>query len=222
MAMLNPYFLLFHPLNKTFDQILLEKWMALKLILKGIMPKNKLSRIMQAKIYRYLKIFLLVVAFTNMSIVYAQNPSPILQEYITLGLENNLALKQNSFNVDKSISALAEAKSAYYPVVNFIATYTAAAGGRTSKFPLGDLLNPVYGTLNKLTNTQSFPQISNQNLQFLPNDFQETYLQVIQPLFNADIYYNYRAKKALISVQEAQRDTYKQELVKEIKNAYYQ
>lgn len=70
---------------------------------------------------------------------------------------------------------------------------------------MGDLLNPVYATLNQLTGTSSFPQIANVNEQFLPNNFHETKLRVIQPLFNPEIYFNYKAQKELTTVQQAQK-----------------
>ena len=49
-----------------------------------------------------------------------------------------------------------------------------AAGGRAIDFPIGDLLNPVYSTLNALTQTNQFPQVENESITFLPHNFQET------------------------------------------------
>lgn len=166
------------------------------------------------------KFFLLFLLTFYAAQSYAQ--SPILDNYVKLGLENNLALKQENFSIQKSISALEEAKGLFQPNVSFLATYTLAGGGRDISFPIGDLLNPVYQTLNDMTGGNNFPTLQNQTIQFLPNDFHETKIRVIQPLFNSDIYYNYKAKKELISVQEAQKKAYEQELSKNIKTAYLQ
>ena len=83
-------------------------------------------------------------------------------------------------------------------------------------------MNPVYSTLNSLTGTDNFPQIKNVNEQFLPDNFHDTKLRLIQPLFNPDIYFNYKAQKELISVQEAHRRAYENELKFNIISAYYQ
>lgn len=155
-------------------------------------------------------------------VIESQAQSPILDNYVKLGLENNLALKQENFSIQKSISALEEAKGLFQPNVSFLATYTLAGGGRDISFPIGDLLNPVYQTLNDMTGGNNFPTLQNQTIQFLPNDFHETKIRLIQPLFNSDIYYNYKAKKELISFQEAQKKAYEQELTKNIKTAYLQ
>lgn len=44
----------------------------------------------------------------------------------------------------------------------------------------------------------------------------------MQPLFNPDIYFNYKAQKELISVQQAQKNAYQNELKFNITSAYYQ
>lgn len=167
-----------------------------------------------------LRLFLFFIVFIFQWHVNAQ--SPILDAYIEEGFQNNLALQSENLNIEKSIAALQEARALYYPQVSFNATYTLAAGGRNINLPLGDLLNPAYDALNQLTNSNNFPTLENQSEQFLPNDFHETYLQVVYPILNTNIRYNYKAKKELISVQEAKKRAYEDELQKEIKVAYYQ
>ncbi|MEO1655401.1 MAG: TolC family protein, partial [Bacteroidota bacterium] len=146
----------------------------------------------------------------------------ILDNYIQEGIENNLALKQQSFDIQKSLAALGEAKGLFFPDVSFQASYTLAGGGRTISLPLGDLLNPAYTALNDLTNSSNFPTLENSNEQFLPNNFHETKIRVVQPLFNSDIYFNYKAKEKLISVEKARQEVFIQELRKDIKVAYLQ
>jgi outer membrane protein len=41
-------------------------------------------------------------------------------------------------------------------------------GGRFFNIPVGDLLNPVYSTLNAITQLELFPQIENVNQNFFP------------------------------------------------------
>ena len=131
-------------------------------------------------------------------------------------------MQQEQLNFERSAQNLHLARALFFPQVSANASYVLADGGRKIEFPVGDLLNPVYSTLNNLTGTTNFPQIANVTEQFLPNNFHDTKLRVIQPLFNPDIYFNYKAQKELISVQDAQKRAYENELKYSITSAYYQ
>ena len=148
--------------------------------------------------------------------------SPVLDAYVQQGLKSNLQLQQEQLNFERSAQNLQLARALFFPQVSANASYGFAQGGRKIIIPVGDLLNPVYSTLNALTGTNNFPQIENVNTQFLPNNFHDTKLRVIQPLFNPEIYFNYKAQKELISVQDAQRRAYENELKYSITSAYYQ
>lgn len=145
----------------------------------------------------------------------------VLQDYIRFGLENNLALKQKQSGYEKSLEALREAHGLFYPNISFNARYTVSGGGRVIDFPIGDLLNPVYSTLNTLTSSSMFPMTENQQIRFLRPTEQETKLRLTQPLFNPDIYYNSKIKKELSVFEETDMEQYKRELVAEIKKAWY-
>lgn len=145
----------------------------------------------------------------------------ILEAYIKEGLANNLALQREELDVQKSLEALRYAKGNFLPEVSFAASYTLAGGGRTIDIPVGDLVNPINQTLNQLTDTQNFPMIENESENFLPNDFHDTRFQIRQSIFNSSIYYNHKAQQLFVTAQEAQRDAYRQELIKEIKTAYF-
>lgn len=149
-------------------------------------------------------------------------PSPVLDEYIRQGFSNNLALQQQNLDLQKSLEAVRQARSLFYPTLQFNATYTLAAGGRKIDFPIGDLLNPVYGTLNDITQTNQFPLVENQQVQFLPHNFQETYLKVAYPLFNSDLRYNRQIQEQLVLGKTAQKAAYEHELRYRITEAYLQ
>ena len=145
----------------------------------------------------------------------------ILDEYVRYGLENNLVVKQKQSGYQKSIEALKEARGLFYPSISFNARYTVSEGGRVIDFPAGDLLNPVYSTLNDLTSSTMFPMIGNQQIRFLRPTEHETKIRLAQPVFNPDIYYNSKIKKELSVFEEADVEQYKRELIAEIKKAYY-
>ncbi|GAB4028299.1 TolC family protein [Spirosoma koreense] len=149
--------------------------------------------------------------------------STVLDAYIHEGLANNLALKQESFEISRVTESINQAKSLFYPRIAFNPTYSVAAGGRRLEFPVGDLLNPAYKTLNQLIGTDRFPtNIENVNQLLAPNNFHDTKLTVQYALFNTDIQYNYLIQKQLLSAQEARKRVVENELRYNIATAYYQ
>ena len=148
--------------------------------------------------------------------------SAILDTYVQEGLQNNLALKQEGLEIKKSMETIQQAKALFYPKVSFNPTYSLAAGGRRLEFPVGDLLNPVYSTLNQLTKTSNFPQIDNVNQLLAPNNFHDTKFTVQYAIYNPEIQYNYLIQKTLLSAQEAKKQVVENELRYNIEGAYYQ
>ncbi len=145
----------------------------------------------------------------------------ILEYYIQTGLSNNLALKQKEADYQVSLKKLQQAKGLFYPQVTLNARYTRAHGGRTITFPVGDLLNPVYQTLNTLTMSDQFPIIENREFNFYRNKEQYTQVNVVQPLFNPNIYYNKQINETQTAIANINAETYKRQLVAEIKTAYF-
>lgn len=145
----------------------------------------------------------------------------VLNDYVRYGIENNLSLQQKQSGYQKSIEALKEARGLFYPNISFIARYSVAQGGRLIDFPIGDLLNPVYTTLNTLTSSNKFSMVENQQIMFMRPLEQETKIRIVQPVLNKDIYYNSLIKKELSVFDENDFEQYKRELVAEIKKSYY-
>ena len=166
-----------------------------------------------------MKLFILnLLLFINIISVSAQ--SEILNNYVQEGLKNSQTLKQQTFQLQKAVVALAEAKTLFKPNINFNTTLSTAQGGRKIEIPIGDLVNPVYTTLNKLTATNSFPQIQNTSEQLVPKDFYDVRIRTTMPLINAELKYNQAIKQEQISLQQSEIQVYKRELVKDIKSAY--
>ena len=166
------------------------------------------------------KLLLLTIVYTTL-IFPAGGQNPLLEEYIADGMESNHALRQRQLDYSISLAALKEARGLFFPEINVNARYTMADGGRVIEFPVGDLLNPVYNTLNLLTASQQFPQIENEEFNFYRAKEHETKISVVQPIFNSDIIHNARIKGAQAALSAIDIDQYKRELVMEIKTAYY-
>ncbi len=146
----------------------------------------------------------------------------VLDEYVTTAFQQNITLQQKTIQVEKAMIALKTAQSLYQPTVAFQGGYQSGQGGRSIAFPVGDLLNPVYSTLNALTKSTAFPQIANVETNFFPRDFYDVKVQTSMPLYNKDISYNKQIQEQSISLQREDVSLYKRELVKQIKTAYFQ
>jgi len=158
---------------------------------------------------------------------YANAQRQVLESYIQQGLKNNLQLQQEQLNYERSTENLAQAKALFLPYVGVNASYQFADGGRKISIPVGDLVNPVYSNLNQInsklnTGAPQYPLISNQTTNFLATNFHDSKVRVIQPVFNPEIYFNYKAQKELTTVQQAQKKAYENQLKFEIISAYYQ
>ena len=145
----------------------------------------------------------------------------VLDGYIREGLSSNLIVKERQLGLQRGILGLQNAKRLFLPSVNFAGTYTLAQGGRTIGLPLGDLMNPVYSTLNALTQSNAFPQLENQEIQFFPNNFYDVKVRTTVPIVNSDIIHNRNIQEKSIEMKEAEVEAYKLELVKEIRVAYF-
>ncbi|MEL6820251.1 MAG: TolC family protein [Calditrichota bacterium] len=144
-----------------------------------------------------------------------------LDDYVREGIQSNLALQKENFSLEQSVEALKEARGLFLPSVSIEARYSRAGGGRDIEFPVGDLLNDVYSTLNQLTGTQNFPQLENVAIPFLREQEHETKVRVVQPLFQPGIYYNYKANQHLSNAQKDARDAFTRQLTADIKSAYF-
>ena len=173
------------------------------------------------------KLFLiLVLAFIvgHIQSAEAQSMSPV-EAYVDEGLRNNLALRQRSLDLEKSLQVMQEARGMFFPEVSMQARYSRAGGGREIVFPVGDLLNPVYSTLNDILAAQGqpggFPTIQNEEISFLREREQETFVRLLQPVYRPAILHNYRLQQHLLSSREAEVKSFEAVLTRDIKVAYY-
>ena len=161
--------------------------------------------------------FLLYLVF----LITPTQAQQVLDNYIKEGLANNLVLQDKNASLEQSLLALKDAKSFFIPSVDFGASYTLAEGGRTIAFPVGDLLNPVYSTLNKLTASNKFPQIENVSEQLLPDNFYDTRFRTTLPLLNTDLIYQQQIRKEQVNWTSYQVEIYRATLIQDIRVAYF-
>lgn len=167
-------------------------------------------------------LFILSILLAVFQIRYARAQEPsALDAYLQEAFSGNLALKQREISVERSIAALQEARSLFLPVVSLGVSYTHGVGGRSINLPIGDLLNPVYTSLNEILNTNSFPQVENVEEQFFPQHFYDVKIRTAYPVLNPDLRYNREIKSELVTLEKSTLYTYKLELVRTVKAAYF-
>ena len=145
----------------------------------------------------------------------------VLKDYVQQGLESNLAIKQNQLALESAQQALKVAKGMFLPTVSTQSRYTLAKGGRTIDFPIGDLVNPVYSTLNDMLGTTQFPMVKNEQIMFLREKEYEAKISVTQPVFHPSIVINKRIEEQKLFMSQVELEQYKRELTCQIKEAYY-
>lgn len=150
-----------------------------------------------------------------------ESADTLLQRYLQTAIINNLVLQQKNIGIDKAMLALKSANALFLPSVDATAAYQTGDGGRYINLPIGDLLNPVYSTLNQMTGSSSFPQVENVQQSFLPDNYYDAKLHTTLALFNTDLIYNRRIAAQRIQLSEWEVQSYKRELVKEVKLAWY-
>ena len=141
---------------------------------------------------------------------HAQAGDAVLDGYLHEALQRNPSLLARGAGVAASLAQIDEARAQQLPQLSFNARYTRADGGRTIDIPTGDLLNPVYDTLNRMLAEQGqppqFPQIGNQSIPLLRPREQETKLSISAPLLAPALWAQVDARIAQSDARRAARD----------------
>ena len=136
-------------------------------------------------------------------------------------LAANLELDAAGGEVAQRLAALDQARALYLPSLDFSARYTRANGGRTIDFPVGDLLNPVYATLNQITGSARFPALQNQEINFQRTREQDTSVSLTQPLYDARISAGRTAAQSQYEAESAARVALAGRIERDMRVAYY-
>jgi len=141
--------------------------------------------------------------------------SRVVDDYVTLGLKQNLGIRQEDLEVRKSSAALKEARANFLPSATINARNSSLRG---NQIDFGEFINPVFATLNQLTGTANFPTDVVLRLPLR----QETSIRLAQPIFQPAAYAGYRAAGAAREAQSATRDARVTQVAAEIRSAYLQ
>ena len=140
-------------------------------------------------------------------------------------LESNLGLSAVQAGVDQRLAALDVARARFLPTLDLQLRYSEADGGREIELPVGDLLNPVYSSLNALLAAAGqpapFTPIANQSVSFLREREQDSVLRLSQPLYDARIAAGRRQAVHGFDAARYGLQAYRVQLERDVRQAYY-
>ena len=149
-----------------------------------------------------------------------------LRQVLDDALAANLELRAGTASVQQRFAALEQARARYLPVLDFDARYSVANGGRTIDFPVGDLLNPVYETLDELLvqsgQPAAFPRVKNEEIRLLLQQEQNTRFVVAQPIYEPRLGPSVEASRQDVNRAEANLAGLRTRVVRDTKQAYYE
>jgi outer membrane protein len=148
-----------------------------------------------------------------------------LRQLVDEALYANLELRASSLTVRQRIAALDQARARYLPAIDFAARYTLADGGRTIDIPVGDLVNPIYATLEQVLAAQGtpaqLPRVGNESIELLRSPEQETKVVLAQPIYEPRLGPAVDANRAQVARAEADLAALRSQVVRDVKQAYY-
>ncbi len=136
-------------------------------------------------------------------------------------LAANLQLDGAGASVTQRLAALDQARASYWPSLDFNGRYTRAGGGRTIDFPVGELLNPVYASLNQITGSAHFAPVQNQEIYFQRTREQDTSVSFTQPLYDPRIPAGRAAAESQYEAAAAGRAALAGRIARDMREAYY-
>ncbi|BET65633.1 hypothetical protein ASA1KI_05510 [Opitutales bacterium ASA1] len=148
-------------------------------------------------------------------------PPPEIEAIVAEAFARNPGLLATETELARAEARLRAASSAFQPRIDVLARFTLADGGRTIDIPTGDLLNPVYETLDRLTGASTFPRIGNVSESLLREREQQTSLRLVQPLYRPEIGHGRRAAREEKRATESRVAVYRRDLRLQIQEAIH-
>lgn len=128
----------------------------------------------------------------------------VVDDYVREGLAANLALRSQSFDVERAVAALDAARAGWLPTLALDARYTRSEGGREFTLPL----------------SQIDPALEDETIAFLREREQDSRVSVTQPLYAPAIPATVRAQRAQLAANEYARLALARRLQRDITVGY--
>ena len=153
-----------------------------------------------------------------------QTVDSVIDQLVTDAETANLELAAVEAGVAERLAVLDQARARFLPAIDLSLRYSTADGGRSIDIPVGDLLNPVYASLNSLLSASGqpapFTPIDNASIPFLRDREQETVVRLTQPLFDSRIGAAKRAAQSDYLASRYGLDAFRVRLRRDVQQAY--
>lgn len=140
-------------------------------------------------------------------------PDP-LRSLVAEALHANLGLAQQRDSERKAAAEVGEARGLLLPALGLESRYSHLHGG----LDVGQLINPVYATLDRLTGTNRFPT----DLDITLPQRHDSRLRVTQPIFNEQLRANFALARARRDGQRMELAVAARRLAAQVQIAYLQ
>jgi outer membrane protein TolC len=138
---------------------------------------------------------------------------PSLNALVAEGLQHNRALAGEKQQVVKARAQASEALGLFLPTVS---VYARDSDRQGNVVDFGKLVNPAFAALNGILQKDAFPT----DVTLKTPSKQETYLRVTQPIFDARLWGNLRARSNLRDLQAAVYTTAERRLAADVRSSY--
>jgi outer membrane protein len=154
----------------------------------------------------------------------AQPVDAVIEQLVGQAETSNLELAGTEAGVAQRLAVLDQARARFLPSIDLGLRYSRADGGRQIELPVGDLLNPVYGSLNALLAASGqpapFTPIDNESIPFLREREQQSAVTLTQPLYDARIGAAARAAQFDYQASRQGLEAFRVRLRRDVQQAY--
>jgi len=149
----------------------------------------------------------------------------VTEALVAEALETNLGLASVQASVEQRLAVLDQVRAQFLPSIDLQLRYSRADGGREILFPVGDLLNPVYSSLNALLEAGGqpapFTPIENTSFKFLRDREQDSVIRLSQPLYDARLAAERRGAAYGYDAARFGLQAYRLRLARDVRQSYY-
>jgi outer membrane protein len=154
----------------------------------------------------------------------AQTIEATVEQLVREAETANLELAGAQAGVAQRLAVLDQARARFLPAIDLGLRYSVADGGRQIDIPVGDMLNPVYQSLNSLLEANGqpapFTPIDNQSIPFLRPHEQQSAVTLTQPLYDARLGAAARAAEYEYQGSRQGLDAFRIRLRRDVQQAY--
>jgi len=155
----------------------------------------------------------------------AEQVDAVVDQLVAEAEAANLELAGAEQSVAQRLAVLDQARARFLPAIDLGMRYSVADGGRQIDIPVGDLLNPVYASLNSLLAASGQPApfvpIDNVSVPFLREKEQQAVVSLTQPLYDARIPAATRAAEYDYLASQQGLDALRLRLRRDVQQAYF-